>query len=192
MKEYYEPEAQERGQQHGEQEEGDEYRTKDSGQKERAYKDEAHDDAEYNDAARGDKQANEAQEVMLEDKAHREVQDGGAYQDTVQEYQARKRRVMSGENEDGAALRAQQLQEGRKPVEKGKYQRLNRFRSSNDDTNEKDRMSVDDTEEGSSTRRRPQISRQQPRRDLQGRKRAGATSAEIYEHFNGDYFWLYL
>ena len=80
----------------------------------------------------------------MEDEAYREVQRAGVRQD--EEGQGRKRRVLSGENDDGVALRAQQLQKGRKPMEKGKYQRLNRFRSSNDDTNEEDEMSVDDTE----------------------------------------------
>ncbi|KAL2042122.1 hypothetical protein N7G274_005310 [Stereocaulon virgatum] len=79
----------------------------------------------------------------MEDEAYREVHGAGVRQD--EERQGRKHRVLSGENDEGAALRAQQLQEGRKPMEKGKYQRLNRFKSSDDDTNEEDEMSADDT-----------------------------------------------
>ncbi|KAL2043402.1 hypothetical protein N7G274_003708 [Stereocaulon virgatum] len=141
MKENYEPEAQERGQEHEEQE-WNEYRMEDSGQEERVHEGEVL-DKEHNDTAGGDKQANEAQEVTMEDEAYREVQGAGVRQD--EERQGRKHRVLSGENDEGAALRAQQLQEGRKPMEKGKYQRLNRFKSSNNDTNEEDGMSVDDT-----------------------------------------------
>ena len=58
---------------------------------------------------------------MREDKAHKKGQDCSTYEDDVREYRARKRRVITKESDDGVALRAQQVREGRKPVEKGKY-----------------------------------------------------------------------
>lgn len=124
-KKAHELEAQERGQEHEVQERGRKHQTQENGQEDRAYEDAAH-----NDKAQGGRQADEAQDAVQEDKAHKEGQDGGAYEDEVREYRARKRRVMTEESDDGAELRAQQVREGRKPVEKGKYQQLNRFGSS--------------------------------------------------------------
>ena len=183
--EAHEPGAQERGQKHGVQERRHEHQTQENEQEDRAHgngayedgahEDEAYEDAAHNDKVQGGRQADKAQEVVQEDKAHGEGQDGGVQDDEVREYRQRKRRVMTEESDDGAALRAQQVREGRKPVEKGKYQRLNRFVSSNYNTNEEDGMSTDDTEERVSTiipRKR------QPRQDLQAQKRAGAMSAE--------------
>ena len=83
----------------------------------------------------------------------------GACEDEAQ-YRARKRRVIIEESDNSAALREQQVREGRKPVEKGKYQRLNRIGSSNYNTIEEDGMSINDTEEGVST---PMPTKRQPR-----------------------------
>jgi len=145
--EAHETEAQERGQEHGVQERGHEHQKQENEQEDKAYGDGVHEDgshgngaykdAAHNDKVQGGRQADEAQEVVQEDKAYKEGQDGGAYEDNVREYRARKRRVMTEESDDGAALRAQQVREGRKPVEKGKYQRLNRFGSSNHEMNRK-------------------------------------------------------
>ncbi|KAL2036373.1 hypothetical protein N7G274_010906 [Stereocaulon virgatum] len=69
MKENYELEAQERGQEHEEQK-WNEYRMEDSGQEEKVDEGEVLDDAEHNDTAGGDKQTNEAQKVVLQQKDH--------------------------------------------------------------------------------------------------------------------------
>ena len=55
---------------------------------------------------------------------------------------------MTKESEDGAALRAQQVREARSRVEKGKYQRLNRFGlSDNILARQEDDRSTDDIRE---------------------------------------------
>ncbi len=209
----YEPEAQEAGQEYGVQEGGNEYQTQEDGQegrahgngahedrayedgayKDGAYEDGVHEDGAYEDAAHNDKaqggrQADEVQEILQEDKAHKEGQDGGTYEDDVREYRTRKRRVMTEESDDGAALRAQQLRVGRKPVEKGKYQRLNRFGSSNHDMNPEGDTSIDDTEEGENTpmqRKKPQTPRRQQRQELQAQERTkNATAATVVENTN--------
>ena len=54
---------------------------------------------------------------------------------------------MIEESDDDVALRAQQIQKEWKFIKKGKYQRLNRFELSNYDMNEKNEMSMNDTEE---------------------------------------------
>ncbi len=122
------------------------------GQEGRAHGDKAHEDGAYDDAALNDKaqgggQAEGAQEVMKDDKANKDGQDGGAYEDDVRDYRARKRRVISEESDDNAALRAQQVREGRNPMEKGKYQRLNRFGLSDNDMNREGDTSMDGTGE---------------------------------------------
>ncbi len=132
----YEPEAQETGQEYGVQKGGNEHQTQDDGQEDRAHEDGAHEDgvhedgayedgayedAVHNDKAQGGRQADEVQGILQEDKAYMEGQDGGAYEDDVREYRIRKRRVMTEESDDGAALRALQVREGRKSVENGKY-----------------------------------------------------------------------
>ena len=76
------------------------------GQEDRAYGDGAYDAAAHKDKAQGDRQANEAQEAVQEGKARKGEQDGGAYEDDVREYRGQKRRTMTEESEDGAALRA--------------------------------------------------------------------------------------
>ena len=173
--EAHEPEAQERGQKHEVQERRHEHQTQENEQEDRAHEDEAYEDAAHNDQVQRGRQADEAQEVMQEDKAHGKGQDGGAQEDEVREYRQRKRRVMTEESDDGAALRAQQVREGRNPVEKGKYQRLNRFGLSNYNTNEEDGVLMDDTEERVST---IMPRKRQPRQGLQAQKRAGAMSAQ--------------
>ncbi len=106
--EAHEPEAQERGQ---EQERRHEHQTQENEQEDRAhgngaYKDGAYKDAAHNDMVQGGRQADEAQEVLQEDKAHGEGHNGGVNEDDVREYRQRKRRVMTKESDDGAALRA--------------------------------------------------------------------------------------
>ena len=182
IEEAHEPEAQERGQKHEVQERRHEHQTQENEQEDRAHEDEACEDAAHNDKVQRGRQADEAQEVMQEDKAHGKGQDGGAQEDKVREYRQRKRRLMTEESDDGAALRAQQVREGRKPVEKGKYQRLNRFGLSNYNTNEEDGMSMDDTEERVST---IMPRKKQPRQGLQAQKRAGAMSAEKLDGSTG-------
>ncbi len=133
----------------------------------------ANDDAAHNDKAQGGRQADEAQEVVQEGKARKGEQDGGAYEDDVREYRVRKRRTMTEESDDGAALRAQQVREGRNPVEKGKYQRLNRFGLSNYILTQEDDMSMNDIREGTSTsmpRKKSQTPRRQQRQELQVRE----------------------
>ena len=162
--EAYEPEAQERGQEHGIHELGHEHQTQENGQEDKAHEDGGYEDAAHNDKAQGGR--DEAQWVLQEDKAYKERQDGGAYEGDIREYRARKRQVMTEESDDSAALRAQQVREGRKPVEKGKYQRLNRFGSSNHDMNSEGDTSMDDTGEGDSApiqRKKPQTPRRQQR-----------------------------
>ena len=161
--EAYEPETQERGQGHGVQKRGHEHQTRENGRENRAHGDEAHEDGVYevgvhevgayedaahHDKAQGGRQAEEAQEVVQEDKTHKEGQDGGAYEGDVREDRARKRRVMTEKSDDGAALRAQQVRERRNPVERGKYQRLNRFGSSNPEMNPEGDASMDGAGEG--------------------------------------------
>ena len=58
---------------------------------------------------------------------------------------------MTEESDDGAALQAQQVGEGRNPVERGKYQRLNRFVSSNPEMNPEGNTSMDGSGEGNIT-----------------------------------------
>ncbi len=201
--EAHEPEAQGSGQEHGVQERVHEHQTQENGQEDRAhgdgaYEDGAHEDGvhevgAYEDAAHDDKtqgrrQADEAQEVVREDKAHKEGQDCGTYEDNVREYRARKRRVMTEESDDSAALRAQQLREGRKPVEKGKYQRLNRFGLSNHDMNPEGDTSMDSTGEEDTTpmqRKKAQTPRRQQRQELQVQERTkNVTAATVVENTN--------
>jgi len=202
--EAHEPEAQERDQEHGVQERGREHQTQENGQEDGAHEDGAHEDgahedgahedgayedAAHNDKARGSRQADEALEIVQEDKAHKEGQDGGAYEGDVREYRTRKRRVMTEESDDGAALRAQQVREGRNPMEKGKYQRLNRFGSSNHNMNPEGDTSMDGTGEGGTTpmqRNKPQTPRRQQRQDLQAQQRpTNATVGAKTENTNG-------
>lgn len=84
---------------------------------------------------------------MQENKAHKKEQDDNAYKNDVREYRTRKRRVIIKESDDDATLRVQQVREERKPVKKSKYQRLNRFESSNHNMNSKDDTSMNDTKE---------------------------------------------
>ncbi|KAL9127435.1 MAG: hypothetical protein Q9217_003687 [Psora testacea] len=174
-----EPKAQERRQEHRVQERGHEHQTQENGQEDRAHGDGAHEDgaheggayedATHDDKVQGGRQADEAQEVVQEDKAHKEGQDNGAYEDDIREYRARKRRVMTKESDDGVVLRAQQVREGRNPVEKGKYQRLNRFGSSNHNIYPEGDTLIDSTGEGDTTpvpRKRLQTPRRQQRQDL--------------------------
>jgi len=58
---------------------------------------------------------------------------------------------MNEESDDGVALRVQQVREGRKPVEKGKYQRLNRFGSSNYNMSPEGDTLMDGTRMGDTT-----------------------------------------
>ena len=193
--EAHETEAQERGQECGVQERGHEHQKQESEQEDKAHGDAVHEDGShrnvaYKDAAHNDKvlggsQADEGQEAVQEDKEHKEEQDGGANR-------ARKRRVMSEESDDSAALRAQQVREGRKPVEKGKYQRLNRFGSSNHDMNPEGDMSMDGTGEEDTTpmqRKKAQPPRRQQRQELQIPERTkhvtAATVVENGEQLNG-------
>lgn len=189
--EAHETEAQERGQECGVQERGHEHQKQESEQEDKAHGDAVHEDGShrnvaYKDAAHNDKvpggsQADEAQEAVQEDKEHKEEQDGGANR-------ARKRRVMSEESDDSAALRAQQVREGRKPVEKGKYQRLNRFGSSNHDMNPEGDMSMDGTGEEDTTpmqRKKAQTPRRQQRQELQIPERTKhVTAATVVENGN--------
>lgn len=145
---------------------------------------EAHEAEARNDMAQGGSQADEAQEAGQKDKAHKNRQDGEVY-----EYRASKRRVVTEESEDDEALRAQQVREGRKPVEKGKYQRLNRFRSLSHDMNWEGDTSTDGTEEGDTTpmpRKKSQTLRRQQRQDQQTQQRAqNATAAAATGNTNG-------
>ena len=70
-----------------------------------------------------------------------------AFEDDVRLYEARKRRVAIKESDDGAALRAQQVREGRQALGKGKYQLLNRIGPSNRDLNSEGDMLMDGTGE---------------------------------------------
>lgn len=97
---------------------GQEHRTQEDRQEERAHEDGTHEDGAYSDMAQGVWQADRAQETGQEDEAHKDGQDGGAYEDNVREYRARKRRVVTEDSDDGGALRAQQVREGRKLVDK--------------------------------------------------------------------------
>ncbi len=130
----------------------------------------------------------EAQDVVQEDKAHEEGQDGGANEDDVREYRARKRRVMTEESDYGAALRAQQVREGRNPMERGKYQRLNRFGSSNPDMNPEGDRLTDGTGEGDTTpmqRKIPQTPRRQQKQELQVQERTtNVMAATVVENRN--------
>ena len=126
---------------------------------------------------------------MQEDKAHKEGQDSGAHEDDIREYRARKRRVMTNESDDDAALRAQQLREERKPVEKNKYQRLNRFELSSHDTNREDDTSMNDTEEEDTTfmsRKKSQTSRRQQRQNLQTQQRTTNATAAVMTKITND------
>ena len=177
--EAHKPEAQERGHEH---------QTRENGQECRAHMNGAYEDEAHNDKVQGGRQADEAQEVVQEDKGHEEGQDGGAYEGDVREYRARKRRVMTEESDDSAALRAQQVREGRNPVERGKYQRLNRFGSSNPDMNPEGDTSMDGTGEGDTTpmqRKKAQTPRRQQRQELQVQERTKTvTAATVVENTN--------
>ena len=95
---------------------------------------------------------------------------------------------MTEESDDGAALRAQQVREGRKPVEKGKYQRLNRFGLSNHDINSEGDSSMDSTGEEDTTpmqRKKAQTPRRQQRQELQVQERTkNVTAATMAENTN--------
>lgn len=153
-------------------ERGQEHRVQEDNQADRA-----HEGGARNDMAQGGILADGVQEAGQEDKAHKDGQDGGAY-----EYRTSKRRVVTEESEDGEALRAQQVREGRKPVEKGKYQRLNRLKPLSQDMNWEDDSSMDSTGERDTTpmsREKPQTLRRHQRQDQQtqqGAKNATATT----------------
>ncbi|KAL8724406.1 MAG: hypothetical protein Q9166_007969 [cf. Caloplaca sp. 2 TL-2023] len=194
MEEAREPEAQGSGQKHGVQERVYEHQTQENGQEDRAHGDGAHkdgahevgayEDAAHNDKVQGGRQADEAHEVVREDKTHKEGQDCGTYEDV----RAWKRRVMTEESDDSAALPAQQVREGRKPVEKGKYQRLNRFGLSNHNMNPEGDKSIDSTGEEDTTpmqRKKAQTPRRQQRQELQVQERTkNVTAATVVENTN--------
>lgn len=73
------------------------------------------------------------------------------YKDEVQEYLAQKHQVMTEESDDDAALQAQQIQKEQKPIEKSKYQQLNRFELLNHNVNLKDDLSMYGTEKRNTT-----------------------------------------
>ena len=85
--------------------------------------------------------------MLQKNEAYKEKQDDDAYENDVQEYRARKRRIMTEESDDNAALRAQQIRKERKFVKKSKYQRLIRFDSLNHNISSKDDTSMNDTDE---------------------------------------------
>ncbi len=188
MEEAHETEAQERSQEHGVQERGYKHQKQENEQEDRAHGDGAYEDAAQNDKVQGGRQADEAQEVVQEDKAHGEGQDGGVHENDVREYRQRKRRVMTEESDDGAALRAQQVRDGRKPMEKGKYRRLNRFGSSNHDMSPKGDTSMDGIGERDTTpmqRKKPKTSRRPQRQELQAQERTtDKTAATEVENTN--------
>lgn len=96
---------------------------------------------------------------------------------------------MTEESDDGAALRAQQVRDGRKPVERGKYQRLNRFGSSNHEMYPEDNPSMDGTRKGDTTpiqRKKTQTPSRQQRQHLQAQQRpTNATAGAKTENLNG-------
>ncbi|KAL9040154.1 MAG: hypothetical protein Q9214_004598, partial [Letrouitia sp. 1 TL-2023] len=151
MKQVHEPEAR-AGQGHGKQEQGHELQTQENRQDGRGHwheaneegdhKDETYEDVAHNDKVEGYRQVDEAQEVVQEDEAYKEGQVIGPHGDNVQDYRARERR-----ESDGEALRSQQVRAGRKPVERGKYQRLNRLGSMYYDMNPEDDTPMDGTGE---------------------------------------------
>jgi len=55
------------------------------------------------------------------DKAYREGHNYSVNKGNIREYRQRKRRVMIEESDDSIAIRAQQVRDGREPMEKGKY-----------------------------------------------------------------------
>ena len=69
-----------------------------------------------------------AREGVHEDVTQNDEWKERVSEEEVQQFQAQKRRVTSDESDEGETLRAW---EGRKPMEKGKYQRLNKFGPSN-------------------------------------------------------------
>ncbi len=93
-------------------------------------------DRARNDEAQGGRQADEIRELVPEHKGVR--QGGGAYRDDISENLTGKRRFSTEYSDKSAELRAKQLWEGRKAVGMGKYQRLNRFESSDADVGPED------------------------------------------------------
>lgn len=87
-----------------------------------------------------------AQEFCQTDEARKDELDSGVHDYNVQEQRVEKR---CGHCD--AALQAHQVREGRKPVDKGKYQRLERLKSSSYDMNRVERMSADGAGEESNT-----------------------------------------
>ncbi len=85
---------------------------------------------------------------MQVDKAYGEGHNYGVNKGNVWEYRQRKRRVITEESDDSTAIRVQQVRDGRKPVEKGKYQRLNRFSLSYHEIYPEDNPSLDSTRKG--------------------------------------------
>jgi len=171
-KEAHETKVQERSQEHEVQERGHEHQKQENEQEDKAHENEVHEngfheneaykDAAHNDKIQGDRQANEAQEIVQKNKAYKKGQDNDAYKNDVREYRARKRRMITKENDDNAALRTQQVREERKLVKKSKYQRLNRFDSSNHNINLEDDTSMNNARERNFTlmqRKKPQTSR---------------------------------
>ena len=165
-----------------------ERQTQENEQEDKAYENEAYEDAAYHDQVQEDKQADEAQKIVKKDKTRREEIDDGVQKDDIWKYRQRKRRVMIEKSDDDAALRAQQVREERKPVEKGKYQRLNRFGSSNPEMNPEGDASMDGAGEGDFTpmqRKRPQTPRRQQRQELQVQERTkNVTAATVVENTN--------
>jgi len=96
--------------------------------------------------------------------------------------------VMTKESDDYTALRAQQVREGRKPVEKGKYQRLNRFGSSNHDMSPEGDTSMDGTRMGDTTpmqRKKHKTPRRPQRQELQAQERTtDVTAATVVDNTN--------
>lgn len=125
---------------------------------------------------------------MQKNKAHKKEQDSDVHENDIREYRAEKRRTMTDESDDNVTLRAQQVRKERKPVKKSKFQRLNRFESSNHDMNSKDDTSMNDTEEKYITlmqRKKLQTSRRQQRQNLQTQQRTtNATTAVMMKITN--------
>ena len=180
----YEAEAPQGGWEPGVQERAQHHRLQKDGRIDTAHGETAHND----EGASGGK-ADEAQEAVQEDEAHKYGLDGGGSEDSLGQYRARKRRVIIEESDDGEALRAQQVREGRKPVEKGKFQRLNRCASSNQDVNPEDNTSIEATKEGSKTHlhtKEPQTPRHQPRHDLPAQQRAANATVVLIRDKTND------
>ena len=169
---------------------GQEYRVQDEGQPHESQEDRQEDGAHENrfdDHTTGEgRNADGAREDVHEDAAQNDEREKRVSEE-VQQFHSQKRQVTSDESDEDEALRAW---ERRKPMEKGKYQRLNKFGPSNSNMAQENDMSMVDTGETSVPGKKSQTQRRKQRQELQLREKTrNSTAATVAEDKNTSFFF---